>query len=76
VAISGSERATALAARPSLARLWSRLVEQLGTAEHQLIQRLAGAVFLIRVASALLAYGSQVLFARWMGAMNSASMSM
>jgi hypothetical protein len=67
VAITGSERATALAARPSPARLWSRLVERLGTAEHQLIQRLAGAVFLIRVASAVLAYGSQVLFARWMG---------
>jgi O-antigen/teichoic acid export membrane protein len=67
VAITGSERATALAARPSPARLWSRLIERLGTAEHQLIQRLAGAVFLIRVASAVLAYGSQVLFARWMG---------
>ena len=32
-----------------------------------LVQRLAGTVFLIRVASALLAFGSQVLFARWMG---------
>ncbi len=36
-------------------------------AEHLLAQRLAGTVFLIRVASALLAFGSQVLFARWMG---------
>jgi O-antigen/teichoic acid export membrane protein len=36
-------------------------------AEHLLAQRLAGTVFLIRVAGALLAFGSQVLFARWMG---------
>jgi O-antigen/teichoic acid export membrane protein len=36
-------------------------------AEHILVQRLAGTVFLIRVASALLAFGSQVLLARWMG---------
>ena len=28
---------------------------------------MAGAAFLIRVASAVLAYGSQILFARWMG---------
>jgi O-antigen/teichoic acid export membrane protein len=32
-----------------------------------LVQRLAGTVFLIRVGSAILAFGSQVLFARWMG---------
>ncbi len=36
-------------------------------AEHLLVQRLAGTVFLIRVASAVLAFGSQVLLARWMG---------
>src|SRR5204863_3999453 len=48
-------------------RLWSRLIARLGPAEHLMAQRLAGAVFLIRVVSALLAYGSQVLFARWMG---------
>jgi len=56
-----------LSARHALARLWSRLIARLGPAEHLMVQRLAGAVFLIRVASALLAYGSQVLFARWMG---------
>jgi len=32
-----------------------------------LVQRLAGLVFLIRVVSAVLAYGTQVLLARWMG---------
>ena len=32
-----------------------------------MVQRLAGTVFLIRVAGAVLAFGSQVLFARWMG---------
>ncbi len=31
------------------------------------MQRLTGTVFLIRVASAVLAFGSQVLLARWMG---------
>jgi O-antigen/teichoic acid export membrane protein len=45
--------------------LWSRLKAGLGG--DLLLQRLAGTVFLIRVTAALLAYGSQVLFARWMG---------
>src|SRR5439155_10824833 len=58
-------------ARPWLALLWRRLSAQLtaglGGSELMLVQRLAGTVFLIRVVSALLAYGSQVLFARWMG---------
>ena len=40
---------------------------KLGGAEDLIVQKLAGTVFLIRVASAGLAYGSQVLFARWMG---------
>ncbi|MPZ57395.1 MAG: oligosaccharide flippase family protein [Rhizobiales bacterium] len=35
--------------------------------DTSLARRMAGAAFLIRVASAILAYGSQVLFARWMG---------
>jgi O-antigen/teichoic acid export membrane protein len=48
----------------SLRRLWSRL--GLDT-DHMLVQRLAGTVFMIRVVSAVLAYGSQVLLARWMG---------
>jgi O-antigen/teichoic acid export membrane protein len=46
---------------------WSQLKTFLLDAEHLLAQRLAGTVFLIRVVSALLAFGSQVLFARWMG---------
>ena len=45
---------------------WSRLKARLRRADL-LLQRLAGTVFLIRVAAAMLAYGSQVLFARWMG---------
>jgi O-antigen/teichoic acid export membrane protein len=57
-------------ARPWLTLLWQRLSAQLRArlgSELMLVQRLAGTVFLIRVVSALLAYGSQVLFARWMG---------
>src|SRR5689334_3804500 len=45
----------------------ARLATRLGGSELMLIQRLAGTIFLIRVVSAVLAYGSQVLFARWMG---------
>jgi len=57
LALTGSEQAP---------RLWARLKAWLG-GEFMLVQRLAGTVFMIRVVSALLAYGSQVLFARWMG---------
>lgn len=35
--------------------------------DHALAQRMAGTAFLIRVASAAIAYFSQVLLARWMG---------
>ncbi|HEY0220379.1 MAG TPA: lipopolysaccharide biosynthesis protein, partial [Afipia sp.] len=38
-----------------------------GTGEASRTRRLAGTVFLIRVLSAVLAYGSQILLARWMG---------
>ena len=34
---------------------------------HRIAQRVAGAAFMIRVASAALIYTSQVLLARWMG---------
>ena len=37
------------------------------TAEHSLTQRMAGAAFAIRVVSAAIMFGSQVLLARWMG---------
>jgi len=67
LALSDSEQASRLPASPALLRAWSRLKARLGSAEHLLVQRLAGTMFLIRVAAAVLAYGSQVLFARWMG---------
>jgi O-antigen/teichoic acid export membrane protein len=52
----------ALASLPSQLRAW------LANSSHRSIaQRVAGTAFLIRVASAALIYGSQVLFARWMG---------
>jgi O-antigen/teichoic acid export membrane protein len=35
--------------------------------EHLLTQRMAGAAFIIRMASALIVFVSQILFARWMG---------
>jgi O-antigen/teichoic acid export membrane protein len=66
LALTGSERAT-VTPGSGLRRLWSRLVDRFGGAEHLVVQRLAGTVFLIRVFAAALAYGSQVLFARWMG---------
>ena len=53
--------------RRSLSQTWSQLRSRVLGAEHVLVQRLAGTVFLIRVASALLAFVSQVLLARWMG---------
>jgi O-antigen/teichoic acid export membrane protein len=38
-----------------------------GSSEASLTRRLAGTIFIIRVASAALAYASQILLARWMG---------
>jgi len=67
LALTGSDEAPPLPGRLVPARAWSRLVARLGDAEHLLVQRLAGTVFLIRVAAAVLAYASNVLFARWMG---------
>jgi O-antigen/teichoic acid export membrane protein len=46
--------------------LLARIAAQLGGAD-MLMQRLAGTVFMLRVVSAMLAYVSQVLLARWMG---------
>jgi O-antigen/teichoic acid export membrane protein len=62
VALTGSQEAAVVSAGVALRRLWG----QLGGAD-MLMQRLAGTVFMLRVASAVLAYGSQVLLARWMG---------
>jgi O-antigen/teichoic acid export membrane protein len=67
LALTGSEDASRFASRPSLLTAWSQFKTRLLDAEHMLVQRLAGTVFLIRVASAILAFGSQVLLARWMG---------
>ncbi|MEA2906238.1 MAG: hypothetical protein QOI12_3625 [Alphaproteobacteria bacterium] len=66
MALTGSEQAS-LPPPTLLLRTWSRLKARLGGADELLVQRLAGTVFMIRVVSAILAYGSQVLFARWMG---------
>ena len=65
MALTGSEQAPRLPARPF--GLWSRLKARFADAEDLLVHRLAGTVFIIRVASAALAFGSQVLLARWMG---------
>ena len=59
---------TSAGLRGAGSRLAARLIAYFkAMAEHALAQRLAGKVFAIRVASAVLAYGSQVLLARWMG---------
>jgi len=65
--VSGSEQTARLPARAALLEAWSRLKARVVDAEHLMVQRLTGTVFLIRVASAVLAFGSQVLLARWMG---------
>ena len=66
LALIGSEHASRIPTGPALRALWRRLSAHLGGAD-MLMQRLAGTVFILRVASAMLAYGSQVLLARWMG---------
>jgi O-antigen/teichoic acid export membrane protein len=66
LASTDSQHASRLSTGLALRALWGRLRAQLGGAD-MLMQRLAGAVFMFRVASAVLAYGSQILLARWMG---------
>ena len=51
-------------AMPAIARIKALLTER---SDSRLAQLVAGKVFLVRVASALLALVSQVLLARWMG---------
>lgn len=65
--MSGSEQTARLPARAALLEAWMRLKARVIDAEHLMVQRLTGTVFLVRVASAMLAFGSQVLLARWMG---------
>src|SRR5689334_3051459 len=67
VTLADSEHVTAAppsAAARVVARLKSTLAER---SDNRLAQLVAGKVFLVRVGSALLALGSQVLLARWMG---------
>src|SRR5947199_307784 len=62
--------AQSAAAHPAgaLARLRAMLGRVLGgSGEASLTKRLAGTIFMIRVVSAMLAYLSQILLARWMG---------
>jgi len=66
VALTGSEPAPASPRRALMVRLRGRIIA-FASSEHSLTQRLAGTVFILRVAAAVLAYGSQILFARWMG---------
>src|ERR1700693_1436745 len=66
LALTGSEHSASISAGLTLRALWLRLGAQLGGAD-MLMQRLAGTVFMLRVASAVLAYASQVVLARWMG---------
>jgi O-antigen/teichoic acid export membrane protein len=63
-----AQSATALPAG-AIARLRSTLGRLLGgSSEASVTKRLAGTIFMIRVVSAALAYLSQILLARWMGA--------
>jgi O-antigen/teichoic acid export membrane protein len=67
LALTGSDDARPLPARVPFAGLWARIKPMLGDADAQLVHRLAGTAFFIRVIAAALAYLSNVLFARWMG---------
>jgi O-antigen/teichoic acid export membrane protein len=60
----GDDRASASAAARILARVKAIVADR---SENRLAQLVAGKMFLVRVFSALLALGSQVLLARWMG---------
>jgi O-antigen/teichoic acid export membrane protein len=69
VALIGSEQAPRpWSLRPALDGALARTRALFADgSDSSLARRLAGAAFLIRVVSALLAYGSQILLARWMG---------
>jgi O-antigen/teichoic acid export membrane protein len=65
LAWTDSERGTSLrtiGSVPARVRTW--LADH---SDRSIAQRIAGTAFLIRICSAVLAYGSQVLLARWMG---------
>jgi len=62
-----SQHAAQRSNRSTLVNSFCKLSASFGIGKDSLVQRLAGLVFLIRVGSAVLAYGTQVLLARWMG---------
>ena len=67
MAVAGSENIAPMPASPAT-RLITRIKAMLADrSDSRLAQLVAGKVFLVRVASALLALVSQVLLARWMG---------
>src|ERR1700747_3478266 len=70
--LTGSSPVASIDAQPAaphqgglIARLRALLAG--GSSEASLTRRLAGAIFIIRVLSASLAYLSEILLARWMG---------
>ena len=68
VSVIGSGDITDVSARLMPAALYARARAWLADAgDHSAAQRAAGVAFLIRVASAVLVYFSQVLIARWIG---------
>src|SRR5262249_21128365 len=68
VSVIGSGEITDISARLAPAALYARARAWLADAsDHSAAQRAAGVAFLIRVASAVLVYFSQVLIARWIG---------
>jgi O-antigen/teichoic acid export membrane protein len=68
VALSHTDHAPGSSWRPAIAVLAARARALIADgSDGSLARRLAGTAFLVRVASAALAYGSQILLARWMG---------
>jgi O-antigen/teichoic acid export membrane protein len=68
VSLIGSRELSGLSARLAPAVLYGRARAWLADrSDHSLAQRMAGNAFLIRIASAVVVYLTQVLLARWMG---------
>jgi len=68
LSINGSTDAQARGLRAAVTTLIGQLRHRYADTSHaSMAQRFAGTAFLIRVLSAALVYGSQILLARWMG---------
>ena len=68
MSINGSTDAQARGLRAAVTTLIGQLRHRYADTSHaSMAQRFAGTAFLIRVLSAALVYGSQILLARWMG---------